>query len=114
MASRDLEQALTSLDAMEARRYALRYALVSAEWLAETADPEKAAPGRGEAVAGLEEMNREVLCGAEMGAALDVLDAHREELGYKDAARLRMLGRDRSEQTRIPAELSGARPWWRR
>ena len=108
MASRDLEQALTSLDAMEARRYALRYALVSAEWLAETADPEKAAPGRGEAVAGLEEMDREVLCGAEMGAALDVLDAHREELGFKDAARLRVLGRDRSEQTRIPNELAGA------
>lgn len=108
MASRDLEQALSSIDAMEARRYALRYALVSAEWLAETADPEKAAPGRGEAVAGLEEMDREVLCGAEMGAALDVLEAHREGLGLKDAARLRVLGRDRSEQTRIPNELAGA------
>lgn len=108
MSANQLEQALASLDAMEARRYALRYALVSTEWLAETADPEKAAPGRGEAVAELDDMDREVLCGAEMGAALDAMAAHADALDFKDAARLRVLGRDRSQQTRIPAELSGA------
>lgn len=109
MAAMSDVQALEALDALEARRYALHYGLVSAQWLAETADPPKAAANRGEALAELEERDRELLCGPELGAVLGELEAHRNALDFSTAARLDVLTRDRSEERRIPAELAGAK-----
>lgn len=105
--STDLQvaSALDALNDIEKRRYALYYALASIGWLAETADPPKATPGRGEALAELDARYNELLTGPELGAALDVLrDA--DGLTWQQRAQVRVASRDRAEQSAIPPELA--------
>lgn len=107
MAHSDLQDTLAALDALELRRYALRYGMISALWLAETADPAACAHNRGEAMATLQEDDRQLLCGEESQAIVTQLEAHKSQLDFFRAAQLRVMDRDQQEQLRIPAPLAG-------
>lgn len=107
MAHLDLQDTLAALDALELRRYALRYGMISALWLAETADPAACAHNRGEAMATLQEDDRQLLCGDEGQAIVAQLETRKSQLDFFRAAQLRVMNHDQQEQLRIPAQLAG-------
>lgn len=98
------EAALIELDGIERRLYATRYADEAINLQGETVAPPRSAPGRGEALATLEEIHNEILCSAELGWLLDTLDAA-DGLDGRRRAQLRVLRRDRERQMDVPPEL---------
>ncbi len=99
---------ILALDALERRRYALASAQAVLEF-SEIRDPPEAAAGRGVAMAELEAADHELLCGEEAGELLASLEARAGELDDDVRARVRVLGRDRADRLKIPAELESKR-----
>lgn len=97
--------ATAALDAIERRRYALRASYAVLEF-AETTDPPEAAPHRAVALGELEALDQELLCGEELGRALEGLAATDEPLRR---AQVRVLERDRAGRLSVPASLLGQR-----
>ena len=112
----DLEHDLRELDTLEGRLFAHRYASVAIQFAGETQDPPAGAAGRGEALAALDWEAHELLCAPETGALLDRLadelgpDAsalpETDPLGPARVAQLRVLARDRADETNVPADVA--------
>jgi carboxypeptidase Taq len=98
--------AVAGLDELERRLYALGYAGTTIMFEGETADPPKAAAGRGEALATLEELRHEIICGDGMGRLLDALDG--DALDGTHAAEVRVMRRDRADAIAVPASEQAA------
>ncbi len=104
----DVREAVEALDAFERRRYALASAQAVLEF-SELTDPPAAQIGRGVAMAELEAADHDLLCGDEAQALLAALESHAAELDEDQAARFRVLSRDRADRLRIPATLEARR-----
>jgi carboxypeptidase Taq len=102
----DTSASLDRLDALERSLYALGYASTTIAFEGETIDPPKAAAGRGEALATLEELRHGIVCGDEMGGLLDSLDG--AELDDTHAAEVRVMRRDRDDAIAVPASDQAA------
>lgn len=98
-----ISQDMAALDDLERRLYACRYAISVINSNGETIDPPKAAAGRGEALATLDEMSHELLCSNETGALLGRLGTSPVEFDGTRTAQVRVLERDRADALSVPA-----------
>ena len=99
---------MASLDALERRLFALRYAADEVSSLGPALDPPRATPERAEALAELERLRCETLCAPEVGALLDRLDSEADIVGAQRQAQARVLRRDRAQLVGVPPEEQAA------
>lgn len=99
---------LEALAELEGRLYAHRYALTDISFAGETHDPAKAAAGRGEAMAWLDQELHELLCSQQTAELLDRLSeaAAAGKLDEKSASQVRIIARDRAQEANVPAKVS--------
>lgn len=95
---------LATLDRIERRLSMCSYSSTVISFNGETVDPARAAGARGEALAALEELRVETLCGGELGTVLKRLAGKQDELAPDRNAQVRVLSRDRREALAVPAE----------
>ncbi|MBO7675768.1 MAG: carboxypeptidase M32 [Atopobiaceae bacterium] len=99
-----LEEDLQTLERVERRLYAHRYATAELETFGETIDPPKATEDRAEALSILLEEDHELLSDPMVGNMLERLSNKADELDPIVAAQVRILGRDRHQLVGASAE----------
>jgi len=95
---------IASLDDLERRLFAYRYAIDEIASFGPSIDPAKATEERGEAYSLLERERQELLCAAGTGAMLNRLTENSALLDDTRAAQVRVLQRDRASLVDIPSE----------
>jgi len=95
---------IASLDDLEQRLFAYRYAIDEIASFGPSIDPAKATEERGEAYSLLERERQELLCAAGTGAMLNRLTENSALLDDTRAAQVRVLQRDRASLVDIPSE----------
>lgn len=98
------EEDLQTLNHVERRLYAHRYATSELETFGETIDPPKVTEDRAEALAVLLEEDHELLSDPKVGDMLERLSAKEDELDPIAAAQVRILSRDRHQLVGASAE----------
>lgn len=91
-----LEADIEALNELERHLYAHRYAEIGMGVYGLTIDPPHALDDRAEALATLQEEDRDQLCSARMGATLQRLAANAGQLDDMTRAQVRVLSRDRA------------------
>ncbi len=99
----ELNEALDRLQQLENTLYAYRYAMGVMNYDSETAAPERAAEGRGEALGTLSEVEYQLSAGAETGRLLQTLEQYKDQLTTQQAAELRVLKKDYDMYSKVPA-----------
>ena len=99
----ELKEALDRLGQLEHTLYAYRYAMGVMSYDSETAAPELAAEGRGEALGTLSEVEYQLTAGPETGLLLEALEQHKEQLTTQQAAQLRVLKKQYDMYSKVPA-----------
>ncbi|WP_455137868.1 carboxypeptidase M32 [Thermophilibacter sp.] len=99
---------LESLDELERRLFSLRYAIDEIGSLGPVIDPPRATEERAEALAELERQRAQTLSNPLVGGVLERLGKCPELLSDTQKAQLRVLGRDRDELVRVPADEQAA------
>ena len=103
-----LAEDLETLNRIERRLFAHRYASTELDTFGASLDPAKASADRSEALAVLAEEDHELLNAPGVGEALDRLQARAEELPELVATQVRVLARDRHRVVSVPADLQTA------
>ena len=99
----ELKEALDRLGQLEHTLYAYHYAMGVMSYDSETAAPELAAEGRGEALGTLSEVEYQLTAGPETGLLLEALEQHKEQLTTQQAAQLRVLKKQYDMYSKVPA-----------
>ena len=100
MSQHDTKTDLETLERIEQKLFAFRYAMEVVGMNGDTIDPPTAAEGRGEALALLEEEYIALLCAPSTGELLERLAA--QDLDEMQAAQVKVLSRDRALQVDVP------------
>lgn len=101
-----IEEDLATMERIERRLYAHRYASTELDAYGASIDPSKATADRSEALAVLAEEDHELLSAPGVGEAIERLCSHEDELEPIVATQVKVLAKDRTRLVSVPADLN--------